>query len=213
MRVVFINPNSTESMTKTVVSQARRAAPGLEIEGWTSREGPASIEGRADGDAAVPPLLRLVEKAGREGAGCIVIACFDDTGLDAARGLVTCPVIGIGQAAYHAAAMLGGRFSVLTTMAVSVPILEENIESYGLSGALGKVRATGIPVLAIEEDPEAATAALVAGTKAAQAEDGARCIALGCAGMAHLTARIRRETGCLVVDGVEAAARMAALAG
>ena len=101
---------------------------------------------------------------------------------------------------------------MVTTLPVSVPILEENIESYGLSGAIGRVRATGLPVLSIEADPEAAAAALVAGAQAAQAEDGVRCVVLGCAGMAYLAERLRAETGMMVVDGVAAAARLAALA-
>jgi hypothetical protein len=48
------------------------------------------------------------------------IACFDDTGLEAARGVSFAPVIGIGEAAFHLASMLGRRFSVVMTLSRSI---------------------------------------------------------------------------------------------
>ncbi|MCK7495875.1 MAG: aspartate/glutamate racemase family protein [Comamonadaceae bacterium] len=45
-----------------------------------------------------------------------MIACFGDPGLDAAREATARPVLGIAEAAFHAAAMLATGFSVVTTM-------------------------------------------------------------------------------------------------
>ena len=65
-------------------------------------------------------------------------------------------MLGICQAACHVAALRGWRFSVVTTLAVSVPILEENIARYGFAPLLGRVRASDVPVkvLATEADLE-----------------------------------------------------------
>jgi allantoin racemase len=214
MRVVIINPNSTESMTAAMAAGAQAAAPGLQVEGWTSHGGPPAIQGAADGDAAVPHLLPLVQTASDGGADGIIIGCFDDTGLDAARALAACPVIGIGQAAYHMAALRAGRFSVVTTLAVSIPVLEDNIARTGFSPWLGRVRASGVPVLALEADPAAADLAILAETRAALAEDHIGAIVLGCAGMVGLPERITAATGAPAIDGVTAAARlMAAMLG
>ena len=38
----------------------------------------------------------------------------------------------------------------MTTLAVSIPVLEENIRAYGFEPRCAKVRASGVPVLAIE---------------------------------------------------------------
>ena len=103
--IVIINPNSTASMTDAMVQTARKAAPDTDIVGWTSTKGPPAIQGEEDGNKAIPPLLELVKKADEDGAIAIIIACFDDTGLDAARAVASCPVIGIGQSAYHLAAL------------------------------------------------------------------------------------------------------------
>lgn len=205
MAIIVINPNSTATMTDAMVGAARAVAPDLQIEGWTSHDGPPAIQGRDDGLAASAPLLSLVDKAGSLGADGIVIGCFDDTALVEAAARVDCPVIGIGQAAFHYCALRQLRFSVVTTLSVSVPILRENIESYGLSTHLGQVRASEVPVLDLEHAPENATARILETARAAVAEDDIDAIVLGCAGMVHVTRRLREQLPCAVIDPVEAA--------
>ncbi|MEO0991991.1 MAG: aspartate/glutamate racemase family protein, partial [Pseudomonadota bacterium] len=158
MPVIIINPNSTASMTDAMVRTAREVAPGIAFEGWTSRDGPASIQGPEDGAAATPPLLDLVGLANQQGAQGIIIGCFDDTALVEAAALASCPVVGLGHAAFHYAALRNWRFSVVTTLPVSVPVIEQNIREMGLSGYMARVRASGVPVLALEENPDAAEA-------------------------------------------------------
>lgn len=207
--IVLINPNSTEAMTRAMVETASRAETTLL--GWTSHNGPAAIQGPEDGEACIPPLLTLVRKASDAGAKAIIIGCSDDTGLTAARDIAACPVIGIGQAAYHMAVLSGGRFSVVTTLDVSVPILEGNIHAYGFGSQLVRVRASGVPVLDLETDP-AGTAPLVIGEiNRAVAEDNVDTIVLGCAGMTHIPAHFGESGTVRLVDGVTSAARLAKL--
>lgn len=208
--IVLINPNASVAMTDSMTRSARAIAGNLPLVGWTSHAGPPSIQGAEDGAAAVPPLLELVRKAGREGAAAIIIACFDDTGLEPARALVDCPVIGIGDAAYHLAATCGRRFSVVTTLAVSVPILEANIAAAGLAARCAKVRASGVEVLALERDPTAAARMVLQEIRRAEQEDGIDCIVLGCGGMHELPRLVREETGLIPVNAVQAAAAAAA---
>lgn len=207
MPVVIINPNSTEAMTVAMLAAARLAAPQIGFEGWTSHDGPPAIQGAEDGKLAAPPLLDLVAKAGRDGADGIIIGCFDDTALREAARSVDCPVIGIGQAAFHQAAMRGWRFSVVTTLSVSVPVIEENIARYGLAPYLGRVRASEVPVLALDREPEKALAPISRQVQAAIDEDGAEAIVLGCAGMVQVTRHIRARFGIPIIDPVDSAAR------
>ncbi len=207
--IVLINPNSTQSMTDAMLRTATQTAPAARLEGWTSHDGPAAIQGRADGDAATPPLLKLVEKASAAGASAIIIACFDDTGLAQARRIAFCPVIGIGQAAYHMAALAGERFSVVTTLPVSIPVLEENITAYGLAHQLARVRASNVPVLALENDPNAATARVINEVVTAEREDQVQSIVLGCGGMVDIADHAAGKTTARLIDGVRAAAHIA----
>ena len=204
--IVLINPNSTASMTQAMLRTARQTVPTADFEGWTSHDAPPAIQGYADGLLAEKPLLQLVKQASDQNASAIIIACFDDTGLAAARSIANCPVIGIGQAAYHLAAVAGGRFSVVTTLDVSVPILEGNVRAYGLGGQLGKVRASGVAVLALEEDPKAATDQVIAEIKTAVLEDDIQTVVLGCGGMVDIKQELGETPNLRVVDGVRAAA-------
>lgn len=205
--IVLINPNSTDAMTKAMVEAASKA--GVTLSGWTSHDGPAAIQGPEDGAACIPPLLALVRKASDAGAKAIIIGCFDDTGLDAARDIASCPVIGIGQAAYHMAVLSAARFSVVTTLDVSVPILENNIHAYGFTSQLARVRASGVPVLDLETDP-AGTAHVVFGEiNRAISEDKVDTIVLGCAGMGHIPAYVGNIGNTRLIDGVTSAAQLA----
>lgn len=208
MTVLLINPNSTTAMTARVLETARRAAPGQSFEAWTSLKGPPAIQGPEDGDASVPPLLDLVDQASAKGYGAIVIACFDDTGLALARDRAACPVIGIGQAAYHLAALAGLRFSVVTTLGVSIPILEANIRAEGLWSICGKVRASEVPVLALESGSDAVTRPVLAETRAALRYDNIDCVILGCAGMSTLIETVRHAIDAPIIDPVAAAAQV-----
>jgi allantoin racemase len=208
MQIHVINPNTTRSMTETIAGAARRAAsPGTEILAATSASGPASIEGYYDEAMSLPGLLAGIAAA--KGADAHVIACFDDTGLDAARALSRAPVIGIGEAAYHLASLIAGKFSVVTTLARSIAPLAHNLERYGLMARCARVRAAEVPVLSLEEPGSPARARIVAEIRRAIEEDRAEAIVLGCAGMADLAAALSAECGVPVIEGVSAAVRLA----
>ena len=209
--IVIINPNSTMSMTQAMLATAQKASPNAQIHAVTSHDGPPAIQGREDGEACVPALLKLVDKASRDGARVIIIGCFDDTGLDAARAVATCPVIGIGQAAYHLAALAGPRFSVVTTLDVSTPILAENITKYGLEGHLGKVRASGVPVLALETDVTSSAERVLDEISRSQSEDNIQSVVLGCAGMSHIPNLAGPDIKVRLIDGVQAATQIGAI--
>lgn len=209
MKIAVINPNTTASMTATIADAARRVAHAdTEIEAITSSMGPVSIEGYYDEVFAIPGLLAEIAKAERAGADAIVIACFDDTGLDAARALASIPVIGICEAAVSATAFIAQRFSIVTTMERSRLPVEHLVHRYGM-GSRCKVRAADVPVLSLEDPNSNARDRLRSEISAALKDDKAEAIVLGCAGMADLTAALRLEFGVPVVDGVAAAVKQA----
>lgn len=209
MKIAYINPNSTEKMTQGVVCSARQAAPDLDIIGLTNRSGPAAIQGAADGEASVPGLLQLLPEARALGADAIVIACFDDTGLAEARAAASCPVLGIGQASYTMAHLYGLRFSVITSLPISVPVIETNIAHHGFGPICASVRASGLPVLTIDEGAPDTVARIADEIDCAAREDQAECAILGCAGMAPLKDALSAQTPVTLIDGVAASAHLA----
>ncbi|MES2845214.1 MAG: aspartate/glutamate racemase family protein [Pseudomonadota bacterium] len=209
MRLLYINPNSTAAMTDGIVAVARKALPGAEVLGWTNIDGPPAIQGAADGALAVSGVLALLPRAKAAGVDAIVIACFDDTGLDQVRSAAHCPVLGIGQAAFHMAALLGHRFSVVTTLPVSIPVIEDNIAAYGFEAVCARVRASNLGVLEVEAASPATMARLRQELAFAEAQDGVTAAVLGCAGMAPLLDDLARTSGLVLIDGVAAAALLA----
>ena len=209
MRLAVVNPNSTVSMTEKIAAAAGAAAPGATIDARTCSGSPAAIEGPADGALAEPHVIAEIRAAAIAGADAAIIACFDDTALAEAQATVAIPVLGIGQAGYAAAVLLGRRFSVVTTLAVSVPILEGNICDYGFQPFCARVRASDVPVLELERPGAGARQRISDEIARAKVEDVAQAIVLGCAGMADLAADLEAEHGLPVIDGVAAAAGFA----
>jgi len=209
MRLLLINPNSTVAMTEAAAAVARRMLPEAEILGWTNHDGPPAIQGPEDGIAALGGLRALLPRARAERVDALVIACFDDTGLEEIRAKAHCPVIGIGQAAMHLATLLGGRFSVVTTLPVSVPVIEANVAAYGFGGHCARVRPSGLPVLEVEAAGPRVMARLADEIAAAASGDGAATVVLGCAGMAPLRPSLQESSPVPLVDGIEAACVLA----
>lgn len=212
MHIVYINPNATQSMTDAIVATAQKSLPQAKITGMTNTDGPPAIEGPEDGDAAIPGVLARVDQAQEMGANAIVIACFDDTGLNEARARAACPVLGIGQSAYMLATLAGGKFSVVTSVDVSIPVIEGNIQASGFEKNCASVCASGLSVLTIEEGGEDTRAHLANAISAAQHIDGVKSVILGCAGMSPLREDLAARTQARLIDGVAASAQLAAAA-
>jgi allantoin racemase len=210
MRLHIVNPNTTAAMTAKIAAAARAVAlPDTVIDARQPSMGPVSIEGFYDEAFAVPGMLGCIRDADRDGAGAHIIACFDDTGLDAARAIARAPVIGIGEAAFHLASLIAARFSVVTTLGVSVVPIEHNLRKYGLSERCARVRAAEVPVLALEERNADAITKISNEITATITDDRAEAIVLGCAGMADLARELAETHGLPVVDGVAAAVALA----
>ena len=115
MRIVVLNPNSTESVTEGIDAalDPLRLDGGPSIECATLAEGPPGIESDAHVQAVVAPIARFV--ASREaGAGAFIIACFSDPGLAEARGATRRPVLGMAACGVLTATALGSRFGVVS---------------------------------------------------------------------------------------------------
>jgi allantoin racemase len=208
VHIIVINPNTTASMTRLIGESARSvAAPGTTVTAVNPDMGPASIESHYDEALSVPGLLTEIARARTEPADGFVIACFGDPGLEAARELADGPVVGVAEAAMHAASFLGRGFSVVTTLGRTAGRAWDLAEAYGMTRFCRAVRACEIPVLALEDPESDAFAAIVAESRAAVADDGAEAIVLGCAGMADLAARMTEAVGVPVIDGVAAAVK------
>jgi allantoin racemase len=173
----------------------------------TSPTGPVSIEGHYDEALSVVGLLEEIRAGERDGCDGYVIACFGDPGLLAAREAARGPVLGIAEAAMHAASFVSTGFSVVTTLGRTRVIAEHLLRSYGMERHCRRVRSTELAVLDLGDPASDSRARIVAECRRALDEDESGAIVLGCAGMADLAADLTRDLGVPVIDGVGVAVR------
>jgi allantoin racemase len=181
MRIHLITPIVTEGI-RTLDDIAAFNSADLSITQSLIATGPASIESEFDEAMSVPGIVAEAIAAERSGADAIIIDCMGDPGLNAAREVVSIPVLGPSETSMHLAAMLGHKYSVVTVLDSVIPMIENLAKIYGTSEKLVSVRAIDIPVLELEAAPERLIAELATASVAAVEEDGAHAIVLGCTG-------------------------------
>jgi allantoin racemase len=209
MRILVVNVNTTESITETIAQQARAvASPGTEIVGLTPYFGAESVEGNFESYLAAIAVMDRV-MAYDQPFDAVIQAGYGEHGREGLQELLNVPVVDITEAAASTAMFLGHAYSVVTTLDRTVPLIEDRLKLAGLYQRCASVRASGMAVLELEEDPLAAMEAIVRQAELAIREDKAEVICLGCGGMAGLDEQIRQRTGVPVVDGVTAAVTIA----
>ena len=206
--ILVINPNTTESMTAAIgLAASTCAGPGFEIVAVQPSFGPRSIEGHFDEAIAAAGVAEQVRAHAAMPLAGVVIACFGDPGLDAAREATTAPVLGIAEAAFHAASMLATGFSVVTTMTRTCILAERLVQRYGFERQCRGIHGTDISVLALEADPQRVLDILEDSAREALSRDRSGAIVLGCAGMASQCRALQERLGVPVIDGVAVAVK------
>ncbi|MFJ9175335.1 aspartate/glutamate racemase family protein [Streptomyces sp. NPDC102360] len=209
MRILVCNVNTTEDMTESIGAQARAvASPGTEIVPLTPAFGPDSCEGNYESYLAAIAVMETV-RAYPEPFDAVVQAGYGEHGREGLQELLDVPVVDITEAAASTAMYLGHKYSVVTTLDRAVPLIEDRLKLAGLTDRLASVRASGLAVLDLERDPDAAVKAIVEQSARAVEDDRAEVICLGCGGMAGLVDEVKARTGVPVVDGVAAAVTVA----
>jgi allantoin racemase len=208
VRILVVNPNTSEEMTRDIGEAARRyAQAGTDIDVTSPAFGPRSIEGHYEEEVAAVAMLETIRERAADYDG-VVIACYGDPGLYAARELSPVPVVGIAEASMLMACNVAHSFSIVTVLPRVKPLLHDVVRRVGLESRCASIRTTPLSVLDCERDPTAAQREIVLAARAAVAEDGAEAICLGCAGMGPLDKAVQAEVGVPVLDGVACGVKM-----
>ncbi|MGI6798362.1 aspartate/glutamate racemase family protein [Gordonia sihwensis] len=209
MRILVANVNTTQSMTGAIAESARAvAARGTEIVGITPRFGADSCEGNFESYLAAIAVMDAITSY-PEPFDAVIQAGYGEHGREGLQELLDVPVVDITEAAASTAMYLGHKYSVVTTLDRTVPLIEDRLRLAGLATRCASVRASGLGVLELESDPERAVEAIVAQAREAVERDHAEVICLGCGGMAELEEKVRVATGVPIVDGVRSAVTVA----
>ena len=214
LRILLLNPNSSPDFTKIIAAEARRVgSPGTEFVEVTAPFGPRYIGTRATiaiaGHAAVDALAQTLATEQRFDAA--ILAGFGAQGVPALQEMAPFPVVDMLTASVGAALLLGRRFSALTGGERWMPMLEEQIEAFGLGSRLASVRSIPLTGAEIAKDQDKALDLLAELAETCVREDGADCVILGGAAVAGLHRRIADRVSVPLLDSVATSVAMAEL--
>jgi allantoin racemase len=209
MRILVINPNSTETVTRGIdeAVEPLRMPGGPGIDCVTLKEGPPGIETQQHVDGVVAPLLRLVSQE-ETAYAAFVIACYSDPGLHSVRETTRKPVLGISECGILTALTLGHRFGVIAILEQSIPRHLRYVGALGVSDRLAGELAVGIPVVELSDERKTFGRMVEVG-KTLRQRHGADVVVMGCAGMARYRKPLQDEIGIPVVEPTQAAVSMA----
>ncbi|MGQ9583831.1 MAG: aspartate/glutamate racemase family protein [Anaerolineae bacterium] len=201
MRILIINPNTSESMTdkmRAVAESVKRNDCEVMVTG--AKHGPVTLESSYDEAYAIAPTIDLVKEAQGKGYDAIILACFCEVGVEAAREISSVPVFGLEAPTLSMAILLGEKFGIMTEKRPRVAMKKLHVRRLGLLERMASIRPLGLSVAELHADPEGTKARGLALARQMVEEDGAEVIILGCAAMAGYDTDLQRALGVPVLD-------------
>jgi allantoin racemase len=205
MRIILLNPNTSESVTELLTAAGRKAAaPGTELVPLTAPKGVPYIATRAEAQIGGAVALEMLAEH-HQNADAAIIAAFGDPGLFGARELFDIPVIGMAEAALLTACMLGGRFALVTFARALGPWYNDCVEMHRLTHRSAGVRLLDQPFREISSVQDEKEDLLVELANEAVRVDNADVVILAGAPLAGLADRVKHRIDVPVVDPMSAA--------
>jgi allantoin racemase len=209
MRSLMVNPNTTPSVTATLLGAAEAvASAGTEIVPLTAPRGVPYIATRAEAQIGGAVALEMIAEH-QDRMDAAIIAAFGDPGLFGARELFDMPIVGMAEAPMLTACMLGRRFSIVTFARALGPWYEDCVAMHGLSGRCASVRMLSGGFRSIADVQDEKESLLVDLANAAVEQDEADVIILGGAPLAGLAAKVKDRISVPLVDPIQAAVKQA----
>ena len=207
-RILVVNPNSNEAVTKGLAAALApvQFADGPEIECRTLAEGPYGIETQEHVESVTLPLRRLV--AGSNDIDAFVIACYSDPGLAVCREATARPVFGINEAGVLTALARGEQVGVIAIGQRSIRRHMRYIRQLGLMDRFAGERPLNMSVAEVAAGEKTLNRMIEIGEELRD-KDAADVIVMGCAGMARHRQPLEAALGIPVIDPTQAAVAMA----
>lgn len=221
MRILLLNGNTDPAITDLIAKRAQEALPRLGLPACdlvpaTAPFGARYIATRAAvaiaGHAVLTGLAEHIGAHNRHGFDAAIIACFGEPAIEAARELLSIPVIGMAEASIILALERAPRIALLTGGTAWVPMLEEFALIRGY--ALDRVQVRSVPPTGdmIAREPEKALGLIAEEARKAVA-GGAGVVVLGGAGLVGLAPKLAALLPVPVLDSLDCALVMACRAG
>lgn len=211
MKILAVNPNTSDIVLDVIVRSARRAAaPGTEIVGLRSPGGTRNIDCAYGDYMSAPHVIEAVRRRVAEDRPDAVVLCgFGNVGIFALKEILDVPVCSISESSMAMACLLGHRFSTLTMLDQFIPYQQDMVRLYGFEAKCASVRAIDVNVERAVIEREETLRQLTAQVNTVVAEDGAEVVILACAGLCDYDRELTESSGVPVIDPVVAGVKMA----
>ncbi len=213
-RILWINPVPFAAYDEPIGEELRREAdPATRVDVCSlppiaGVDGPQHLEWNALEAVVAGPTVGVVRWARRQGYDGVVIGCFYDPFLRAAREIagpmaVTAPA----EACLHIAATLGERISILVGRRKWIPEMHENVVKYGFADRLASFRELRLGVSEFQADPACTEQRIIDEAQRAVADDRADVVVLGCTIEFGFYKIAQEAIGVPVIDAITAPMR------
>lgn len=211
MRILVISPVVSQELLKGDEEYFKGLAdPGTDVEVVKLAKGPTSIETFHDVVYAGPEILRRVREKS-DSVDAIMINCFADPALDAARELTDKVVLGPAETSMSVALHLGAKFSVISVLPNTASWVRWQATKLGIASRLASAIGLDISVLDLKKDPKQTAREIAKAAKVAIERDEAEAIVLGCTGMAAVAQAVREQLPVPLVEPAAMTFKMAEL--
>ena len=211
MKILVINPNTNPKNTKVIEDAVKTYIPTeFQVDVVNPEKGPIGLESYYHNFLASVEVHKVIVDAEKNGYNGVVIACYGDPGIEAAKELVNIPVVGITEASYALARMLATKFLVVVSAETAVPRQIRYIKSLGIPDFQYSVRPIGLTVLGVMSDRMSAKDMIAKNCEIALKETGSEIIVMGCSGFSGLRAELEKQLNVTIIDPVVAGVQVCA---
>lgn len=201
MKILILNPVSTAIWNETVRQYIEAiASPETSFNVANLDEGPESIEHEHEVVEAAPLTVKRIIEAEREGYRGVIINCFDDPGLHAAREKVSIPVLGIGETSITLALTLAPTIGIISTGSNSKIYYRRKALNLGFTNRIVYCSGIDVGVLELRKNIDTVLEKLYLEGRRAVEDYNARGIVLGCGGFIGVAKRLEEMLKVPVID-------------
>lgn len=204
--IIPVTTNKWNENVETDYKKLKRPETAIDI--VHLKHGPEAIQSEYDEANATPFILEEVNDSVRHHYDAIIIYCFSDPALSAAREISTIPLVGIGESSQLFAMGLADRIGILATVDQTIPKIRRKLTAKGFSSRFPSIHALNIPVLDYDH-PEKVTKRALDVASLMVNQDKVEAILLGCGSMFNIKEQIQEKFSIPVVAPGEVALKHA----
>ncbi|EKU83613.1 aspartate/glutamate racemase family protein [Massilia timonae] len=182
----------------------------VEVVSFDMSPSPTNLEYRTYESLIHERTVAMARDAEQSGVDAMIIGCFYDPALEAAReisgGMVVVAPCG---ACLQVASNLSNRFSIIVGREKWIEQMTERVRYYGMESRLASMRPLGLGVDDFQRDPEVTRRRIIEEARCAVEEDRAEAIILGCTIEYGFFQEVQDAVGVPVIDAVIASFKQA----